>query len=221
MNVFRAILLRDLKLAWRQGGGFGAALGFMLAVIVLVPLSLGPDQVLLRRLAPGFMWLTLLLAVLLTAERTYSQDLEDGSLEVLTMTSLPLEAVAIAKAMAHWLTVGLPLAVVSPFVGFMLNLEANQLPLLLTTMTVGSLALSMLATLGGAITAGLKRGGLLISLLILPLYLPVLIFGVSAIAAAATPSGSTPSFLVLMAITLISCVISPWASAAALRIYLR
>lgn len=221
MSVFRAILLRDLILAWRQGGGFGAALGFMLAVIVVIPLALGPDQALLRRLAPGIMWMTLLLAVLLTAERIYSQDLEDGSLELLTMTGLPLEALAVAKSLAHWLTVGLPLAFVSPFVGFMLNLEASQLPLLMATMLIGSFALSMLAALGGAVTAGLRRGGLLISLLIMPLYLPTLIFGMSAVMSSTTPTGATPSVMVLLAITLVSCVLSPWASAAALRIYLR
>jgi heme exporter protein B len=221
MKAFIAIIRRDLKLALRQGGGFGPAFGFMLAVMVMLPLSVGPDQALLQRLAPGMMWLTLLLAVLLTAERIFAQDMEDGTLETLQLTTLNLELIALAKIIAHWLSVSLPLAILSPFLGFMLNLDASTLPLLLISMLLGSLALSMLSAIGGAITAGLKRGGLLISLLVMPLYVPVMIFGISATTSSMTPSGSTPSLLVLLGITLVAIVIGPWASAAALRVYLR
>ncbi len=221
MSTAFSIIRRDLQLAWRQGGGLGPALGFLLAVLVLVPLAVGPDQALLQRLAPGIMWLTLLLAVLLTAERIYTQDLDDGSLELMSASQLPLEITALAKTLAHWLSVSLPLAVIAPFLGIMLNLDVGQLPLLLAAMVLGSLSLSMLASIGGAVTAGLKRGGLIISLLILPLYVPVMIFGISVTSAQLGPHGSKASVLVLAAITLATSVISPWASAAALRVYLK
>jgi heme exporter protein B len=221
MSAFTAIIKRDLMLNLRQGGGPAPALGFILATLVLVPLSIGPDQNLLQRLAPGIMWLTLLLAVLLTAERMFSQDLEDGSLDVMALSPLPLELACLAKTIAHWLAVSLPLALLCPILGYLLNLDTKALPVLLLSMLLGSFALSLLAAIGGAIAAGLRRGGLLISLLVLPLYVPVMIFGVSATAGLAGPSGSTPSFLILLAISLLALVGSPWACAAALRTYLR
>ncbi len=221
MKSLLALLKRDIKLAWRQGGGLGAALGFMLAVIVLIPLSIGPDQNLLQRLAPGLMWLTLLLAVLLTAERMFASDLEDGSLDVMTTGSLSLEWIAAIKIAAHWLTVSLPLAILGPVLGFMFNLDAAQFPQLLLAMITGSLALSAIAAIGGAITAGLRRGGLLVALLILPLYVPILIFGVSVTQSALGPTGATSSLTVLAGLTLLSLVLAPLASAAALRSFLR
>jgi heme exporter protein B len=216
-----ALIRRDLTLARQQGGGLGAALGFILSVLVLVPLALGPDQALLSRLAPGMMWLALLLAVLLTADRMFQQDYEDGSLDVMAMGRLPFELVTFAKAIAHWLTVSLPLAIITPPLGLLLSLDAAQLPTLWLSMILGSLALSMLASIGGAVTAGLRRGGLLVSLLILPLYVPVLIFGVAASTASLGPSSSFPALVVLCAITLMSVVVAPWACAAALKAYLR
>jgi heme exporter protein B len=221
MRALLAIIQRDLKLALRQGGGLGPALGFILAVMVLVPLAIGPDLNLLQRLAAGIMWLTLLLAVLLTAERIYAQDLEDGSLELFAISGQPMEAIVIAKTLAHWLSVSLPLAVIAPVLAVMLNLDTNQMPILWISMILGSLALSMLASLGGAITAGLKRGGLLVSILVLPLYVPVMIFGISAVSSSLGPAGATSSLLILFAITLLTCVLTPWAAAAALRMYLK
>ena len=216
-----ALIKRDMRLALKQGGGFGAALGFILAVMVLVPLAVGPDQALLQRLAPGMMWLALLLAVLLTADRMFQQDFEDGSLDVMSMGRLPFEVVTLLKALAHWLTVSLPLALITPPMGLFLNIYTGQLPILYATMILGSLALSMLASIGGAVTAGLRRGGLLISLLILPLYVPVLIFGVAAATASTSGASSTPALIVLSAITLMSVVVAPWASATALKAYMR
>jgi heme exporter protein B len=221
LNSAFALIKRDIALARRQGGGLGAALGFILAVMVLIPLALGPDQALLSRLAPGMMWLALLLSVLLTADRMFQQDFEDGSLDVMVMGRLPFEAVTLAKAMAHWLTVSLPLAIITPPLGILLNINMTQLPILWLSMIAGSLALSLLASIGGAVTAGLRRGGLLVSLLILPLYVPVLIFGVAATTASVGPNSSTPALIVLCAITLMSIVVAPWASAAALKAYLR
>jgi len=216
-----ALLWRDVALARKQGSGLGAALSFILAVVVLVPLSVGPDLNLLARLAAGLMWLALLLAVLLTADRIFQQDLEDGTLDLMTMAPVPFELVALVKAIAHWLTVSLPLALIAPPLGLMLNLDIASLPVLWLAMVAGSLALSLLAALGGAITAGLRRGGLLISILILPLYVPVLVFGVSATTMMRGPQSALPSLLILLAITLVCLVVSPLACAAALRAYLR
>jgi heme exporter protein B len=221
MQAILALVERDLALARSQGGGLGAALGFILAVLVLVPLALGPDQALLSRLAAGMMWLALLLAVLLTADRMFQQDFEDGSLDVMMMGNLPFELVTLTKALAHWLTVSLPLAIITPPLGLLLSLNTTQLPILWLSMITGSLALSLLASIGGAVTAGLRRSGLLVSLLVLPLYVPVLIFGVAACTAVMGPASSTTALIVLCAITLMSLVVAPWASAAALKAYLR
>jgi heme exporter protein B len=216
-----ALITRDIALARRQGGGLGAALGFILSVMVLIPLAIGPDQILLSKLAPGMMWLALLLSVLLTADRMFQQDFEDGSLDIMATGNLPFEFVTLAKALAHWITVSLPLAIITPPLGLLMSLDVSQLPVLFVSMITGSLALSLLAAIGGAVTAGLRRGGLLVSLLVLPLYVPVLIFGVAASSANMGPSSSTPALIVLCAITLMSLVISPWACAAALKAYLR
>ena len=216
-----ALIMRDVLLARRQGGGLGAAIGFILSVMVLIPLAIGPDQILLSKLAAGMMWLALLLSVLLTADRMFQQDFEDGSLDIMTMGKLPFEIVTLAKALAHWITVSLPLAIITPPLGLLMSLDVSQLPILFVSMITGSLALSLLAAIGGAVTSGLRRGGLLVSLLVLPLYVPVLIFGVAASSANLGPSSSMPALIVLSAITLMSLVISPWACAAALKAYLR
>ena len=215
------LLLRDITLARKQGGGLGAALSFILAVIVMVPIALGPDPVLLQRFAAGMMWLALLLAVLLTADRIFQQDFEDGSLDLMTMTKTPFELIVLTKVLAHWLMVSLPLALIAPPLGLMLNIELSQLPMLWTAMITGSLALSLLAGLGGAIAAGLRRGGLLIAILILPLYIPVLIFGVATTTIMLGPQSSLPALAILSAITILCLVVTPIASAAALRAYLR
>jgi heme exporter protein B len=220
MTAITALIMRELRLGLHQGG-LGTAIGFLLALIVLVPLSLGPDLALLSRIAPGIMWLGLLLAVLLTSEQIFQQDFEDGSLDLMTMTATPFEFIVLAKAMAHWVTVSLPLAILAPPLGLMLNLDVSQMPTIWAAMILGSYALSMLAAIGGAVTAGLRRGSLLVALLILPLYVPVLIFGIAASTSSLAPETALPSFLVLLAITLMTFVISPLACAAALKAYLR
>lgn len=221
MKLLLALVRRDLALALRQGGGAGTALGFFLTVVVLLPVGLGPDQALLARIAPGALWIALLLSVLLSADRIFQQDYEDGSLDIMTMGPAPFELVALAKALAHWISTSLPLAIAAPILGFLVNLAPGQILPLALAMMVGSVALSMLASIGAAVTVGLRRGGLLVSLLVLPLFVPVLIFGVSASAgAAAGPDIATPSLLILASMALASLVLSPIAAAAALRSYL-
>jgi len=222
MNPVLALIRRDLVLNIRQGGGAGTALGFFLTVVVLLPIGIGPDQALLQRMAPGALWIALLLSVLLSADRIFQQDYEDGSLDIMATATLPLELVALAKAVAHWLSTGLPLAVAAPLLGFLINLEPAAILPVATAMIVGSVALSLLAAIGAAVTVGLRRGGLLVSLLVLPLYVPVLIFGVSASSGAvAGPDIATPSLLILAALALASVVLAPVAAAAALRSYLK
>ena len=219
MKLLFALLRRDLILAARQGGGAGTALGFFLAVLVLLPIGIGPDQVTLQRLAPGILWITLLLSVLLSADRIFQQDFEDGSLEVMAMAPPALELVVLTKAIAHWLSTSLPLSLAAPFLGVLLNLKTDIIWLLALAMLLGSIALSLLATIGASLTLNLKRGGLLISILVLPLYVPVLVFGISA--CTGSPEVVAPSLLILSAIALASLVLAPIASAAALRAYLR
>lgn len=222
MNLIWALIRRDLVLSLRQGGGAGTALGFFLTVVVLLPIGLGPDQALLQKLAPGSLWIALLLSVLLSADRIFQQDYDDGSLDIMAMGPVPFELVALAKSIAHWLSTSLPLAVAAPILGFLLNLSPAAILPLFMAMAIGSIALSLLAAIGAAVTVGLRRGGLLVSLLVLPLYVPVLIFGVSASTGGlGGPDITTPSLLILAAIALACLVLSPIACAAALRSYLK
>lgn len=218
MKLIWALIRRDLMLAPRQGGGAGTAIGFFVTVIVLLPLGLGPDQALLQRIAPGALWIALLLSVLLSAERIFQADYEDGSLDAMALGVVPLELVVLAKAMAHWLTTSLPLAVAAPFFGFLINLDPQDILPLCLAMILGSVFLSLLAALGAAITVALRRGGLLVSLLILPFYVPCLIFGVAASRASELVQ---PSLLIMTALVLTSFVLVPVAAAAALRAYLK
>jgi heme exporter protein B len=219
MSILWSLIRRDLTLAIRQGGGVGTALGFFLTFVVLLPLGIGPDQAMLQRLAPGALWIALLLSVLLSASTLFQQDYEDGSLDVMALGAAPLELVTLAKSAAHWLSASLPLAIAAPLLGFLLNLDANVIWPLASAMIVGSLALSLIASIGAAVTVGLRRGGLLVSLLVLPLYVPILIFGVSA--SAGGPEIATAALLILLALALASLVLAPLAAAAALRAYLK
>ncbi|MBL8895388.1 MAG: heme exporter protein CcmB [Rhizobiales bacterium] len=222
MRPLLALLRRDIRLALRHGGGAGTALGFLLAVIVLLPIGLGPDQATLQRIAPGFLWIVLLLAVLLSADRIFQPDYDDGSLEIMAMAPVPLEIAAFIKALAHWLTTSLPLAIAAPLLGILISLPPSAIPALMLAMIVGSASLSLIAAIAAAVTVGLQRGGLLVSILVLPLYIPVLIFGMAASqGTGAGPDIATPSLLILAALALAALVLAPLASAAALRAYLR
>jgi heme exporter protein B len=219
MTAFAALVRRDLVLALRDGGSAWTAIGFYLIVVALMPLGLGPDLALLGRIAPGILWIALLLSALLSVARLFEADAEDGSLDVMAAAPLPLEGVALAKMLAHWLTVALPLVVVAPLLGLLLNLDPAVYGVLVLTMLLGTPAVSAIGTLGAGLTVVTRKGGLLVALLVLPLYIPTLIFGIAAITAATSgPPGATLSpLLVLGALSLASIVLAPWATASALR----
>jgi heme exporter protein B len=222
MNAALALLARDVKLAWREGGAVGVALGFYLVVIVITPLGLGPDLNLLGRIAPGILWVGLLLAGLLSAGRIFDNDYEDGTLDVLAAGPLPLSVVAGVKCLAHWLATGIPLVLIAPLLALLLNLPMGSVPSLVLAMLAGTPAVSFLAGIGASLTLGLRRSGLLLALLVVPLYVPVLIFGVSAVTPYVTgPNSLWPPFFILCALSLASMVLAPLASAAAIRNALR
>ena len=181
MSAFRELVRRDLRLAWKEGGTVGVALGFYLVVVTLLPLGIGPDLNLLTRIAPGVLWVALLLSALLSLGRMFETDLEDGSLEVLATGPLPLEAVAAAKSLAHWLTTGVPLTVLAPLLGLLLNLQPEAYGALVLSMLAGTPAVSFIGAIGAALTLRARRGGLLLALLMLPLFVPTLIFGIEAV----------------------------------------
>ena len=219
MTAFRALLARDLTLALREGGALGTALGFYLVVVAMLPLSLGPDLNLLSRIAAGILWVALLLSALLSLPRLFEADHEDGALEVMAGAPLPLELAAAAKSLAHWLSTGIPLVLLAPLLGLMLNLDLAAYPVLLATMLAGTPAISFIGAIGAALTLRSRRGGLLIALLVLPLYIPTLVFGIGAIEASVLGTGGFgASFLILTAISLASLVLGPVAAAAAIRL---
>lgn len=216
-----ALLLRDIRLAIRAGGGFGLGLVFFLMVTVLVPLGVGPEVQVLRRIAPGILWVGALLACLLTLDRLFALDYEDGSLELLATAPIPMEGVVAVKALAHWLVTGLPLTLVAPGLGLLMNLTPQGYPWLIVALAVGTPALSVIGAFGAALTVGLKRGGLLLSLLVVPMYVPTLIFGVEVVKRGTTGDPVTTPLLLLTAITLAAAALLPFASAAAIRANLR
>jgi heme exporter protein B len=213
-----ALLVRELRLAVRIGGGALIGVLFFLAVVTLVPFALGPDLALLRRIGPAILWLGALLASLLALDRLFAADHEDGSLDLILMGRFPVELVVVVKALAHWLTTGLPLVLAAPLFGLLLNLDAAATGAIALTLLAGTPALTLLGLVGAALAVTLRRGGLLLAILVLPLTVPVLIFGVAASNAAIVgtlPFG--PPFTVLCALTLASLAIGPFAAATALR----
>lgn len=216
-----ALLLRDLKLAFRAGGGFGLGLAFFLIVVVLVPFGVGPQTELLSRIAAGILWVGALLACLLSLDRLFALDWEDGSLDLLATSPLPLEAVAVSKALAHWLTTGLPLVVASPVFGLLLGLPEAGYVFVVLSLLIGTPALSFIGAFGAALTVGIKRGGLLLSLLVLPLYVPTLIFGAEVARRGSEGLAVQTPLLLLAGITFGSMALLPFASALVLRVNLR
>ena len=212
MNALRALLLRDMRIAVRIGGGALIGVLFFLAVVTLMPFAIGPDLALLRRIGPAILWLGALL------DRLFAADHEDGSLDLILMGAAPLELTVAAKGLAHWITTGLPLVVAVPVLGLLLDLDPAAIGAVALTLLVGTPALTFIGLIGAALAVALRRGGLLLPVLVLPLTVPVLIFGVSAAEAAIigpVPFG-TP-FTILCALTLMSLVVGPFAAAATLR----
>jgi len=218
VTALGALIRRDIRIALRVGGGALIGVLFFLTVVVLMPFAVGPDLKLLARLGPAILWLGVLLASLLTLDRLFMADHDDGSLDLIAMARTPLELACAAKALAHWLTTGLPLVVAAPLLGLLLNLDPKATAAVALTLLVGTPALTFIGLIGAALTVALRRGGLLLAILVLPLTVPILIFGVAASNAAIIgpiPFG-TP-FSILCALTLISLVIGPMAAALALR----
>ena len=216
-----ALLIRDLRLSVRAGGGFGLGLAFFLIVTILVPFGVGPQTELLMNIAPGIMWVGALLACLLSLDRVFQLDFEDGTLDLLATAPMPMEGVVLMKALAHWLVTGLPLALAAPVLATLLHLEGAGQGWLFITLMLGTPALSIIGTFGAALTVGLKRGGLLLSLLVLPLYVPTLIFGAEAARRGAEGMATGTPMLMLAGITAGAIALLPFAAAAAIRINLR
>lgn len=214
---FRHVLVRDLRLALRQGMDAFMAVAFFIIAGALFPLGVGPEPGVLARIAGGVIWVTALLAVLLSLDRLFQQDFEDGSLERLALSPTPLEVTVLAKTAAHWLTTGLPLIAASPVLAILLNLPAEGYAVLLAAMALGTPSLSLIGAVGAALSLGARRGGVLLSLLILPLYIPILIFGVAAVDAAVLGLTVRPHLLLLGAILAAALPLAPWTAAAALR----
>jgi len=218
MTALRALLLRDMRLAIRVGGGALMGVLFFLIVVAVVPFALGPDLGLLSRIGPAILWLAALLATLLGLDRLFAADHEDGSLDLILMGRSPLELAVAVKGVAHWLTTGLPLVVAAPVFGLFLNLDARAFGAVALTLLAGTPALTFIGLIGAALSVALERGGLLLPVLVLPLTIPVLIFGVAASeAAVAAPEAFGTPFSILAALTLTSLVMGPLAAAAALR----
>jgi heme exporter protein B len=217
VSTFSILLSRDLRLALRSGGDVVAVLAFFVITVVLFPLGLGPERMLLARIAGGVVWVAALLATLLALERLFAQDCEDGSLDLMVLSPLPLEATVLAKALAHWLLTGLPLILLSPVMAAMLGLAVRVWPVLALSLLLGTLCLSLIGAVGAALTLGARRAGALLALLILPLFIPVLIFGTAAVEAAATGLSARPHLLLLAGCLAAAVPLAPIAAAAALR----
>lgn len=212
-----AVVRRDLNLALRQGMDSLMAVAFFVIACVLFPFGVGPEPNTLARIAAGIVWVAALLASLLALERLFQNDYEDGSLELLVLAPVPLEVVVMAKILAHWLTTGVPLIVAAPVLALLLGLDTRDLGIVVISLALGTPTLSLIGAVGAALILGARRSGTLLSLLILPLYIPVLIFGVAAIDAAAFDQPIAPHLMVLGGLSLGALVLVPWAAAAALR----
>ena len=212
-----ALFLRDLRLVWRRPGDVAVVLAFFVVATVLFPLGIGPESNLLARIAAGVLWAAALFASMLSLDRLFAADYEDGALDLLLLAPWPLELLALAKCAAHWVATGLPLALLAPLIGVAFGLDDASLGVLMLTLLVGTPALSLIGGLAAALTLGARRSGALLALLALPLCVPTLIFGASAIEAIATGESFVVHLAILGALALVSLATLPWAIAAALR----
>jgi len=220
MRTLGHIVTRDVLLAMRRRADVATTLFFFVIVASLFPLGVGPEPKLLRVMAPGILWVAALLASMLSLGRLFDADYADGSLEQLMLAPEPLALVVIGKVMAHWLISGLPLVLIAPVIALQFDLPADSLGTLLLALLLGTPLLSLIGAIGAALTVGVRGGGVLVSLLVLPLYVPVLVFGAGAVDASATGMDASGHLSILGALLLLGMVLAPWATAAALRISL-
>jgi heme exporter protein B len=220
LTMFRWIVWRDLTLAWRRRADVLATLFFFVIVVSLFPLSIDPESQLLRSIAPGVVWVAALLASMLSLSRLFENDYHDGTLEQILLTPQPLFLVVLGKIVAQWLVSEVPLVLVAPLLGVQFDLEPRTLWILFISLLLGTPVLSLIGAIGAALTLGLRGGGVLIAVLILPLYVPVLIFGAGAVDASITSGNIQADLYLLAAFFLLALVFSPWATSAALRISL-
>lgn len=214
------MLRRDLMLAWRRRADVLSTLFFFVIVVSFFPLGVGPETQLLRQIAPGVVWVAALLASMLSLGRLFANDYQDGTLEQMLLTPQPLYLIVLAKVVALWLVSGVPLVLISPILGVQFSLPADSLLILFISLLMGTPILALIGSIGAALTLGLRGGGILIALLVLPLYIPVLIFGAGAVTASLTGIGVQANLLLLSALFVVALFFSPWATAAALRISL-
>jgi heme exporter protein B len=217
MTAFLGLFRRDFGLALRQSGDTGLVLGFFVLVVVLFAFGVGPAAATLRRIGAGIVWVAALLAALLSLDRLFQPDYEDGGLDLLALSPLPLEFAVLAKTAAHWAASGVPLVAASPFLGLAVDLDPSSIPILMLSLLVGTPALSLIGSVAAALALGARRQGVLLSLLVLPLYVPPLIFGAGAVEAGAVAGTARANLLLLGALSLAALALCPWASAAALR----
>jgi heme exporter protein B len=220
VSPFAILLIRDVKLAARSGGSAALALSFFALVATLVPLGVGADLALLARVAGGILWVSAVLAALLSLDRLFQGDYEDGSLELIALSPLPLELTALAKIAAHWLSTGLPLTLLSPLLALMFNLAPAPTLVLFVSLLIGTPAVSAVGAIGAGLTLSLKRGGLILPLLILPLLSPAVIFGAGAVSATMDGFGAAGGLELLAAFSFAAVLLSPFAAAAGVRLNL-
>ena len=217
MNPILNVVKYELKLFFRQGSENAIVVAFFILAVILFPLGVGPDPNKLSNISPGIIWVSALLASMLSLERLFQNDFEDGSLEIMVLQPTDLEFIVLAKVFVHWLTTGVPILIVTPVLAILVNLPENGFWTLLISLIIGTPSLSLIGGIGAALIVGSKRGGILLSLLILPLYIPILIFGVNSVNAAIGVFSIQPHLLMLVAIFLVAVILCPWVSAAAIR----
>lgn len=219
-SIFWSLVRRDMRLAWSQGGATFLALGFFLIAVSLFPFGVGPEPSTLARIAPGVLWVVALLAAILSLDRLYQADFEDGSLDDICLSPIGLTGVVTAKVLAHWLSTTMPIAVIAPALALMMNLPEGGHSILFASMMIGTPALSLIGSFGAALTIAVRRGGVLLFLIVLPLYIPTLIFGVGAVDAAVQMLNPVPHLSLLAATSLIAAIVGIAASVGAVKLAL-
>jgi len=217
MRAFLGLIRQDLRLGIRQGGDIGLVLGFFVLAVILFPFGIGPEPELLRRVAAGIVWVAALLAAVLSLDRLFAADYADGGLDLIALSAMPLELAVLAKAAAHWLMTGLPLVIVSPLLAILVDLDPAALPSLVVGLLLGTPAMSLVGAIAAALSLGARRPGVLTTLVVLPLYLPPLIFGTGAVEASLAAEGARAHLLLLAALSVAAVPLAPLAAAAALR----